>query len=160
MSDKMSKEDMVKEAVEEAKAKAAEAETAGTDQTETAEKAADTAENENAQSETDSEPEAEESSSEAGDAGEKLDNHLLRIVHHADFPVGQVLFGKSVGVRRHVLGLDGGECLQDPEYGVVLGKSIDKIQAAIPPAHVDYPVYDVKISIHIQLFVEVSDIVR
>ena len=70
MSDKMSKEDMVKEAVEEAKAKAAEAETAGTDQTETAEKAADTAENENAQSETDSEPEAEESSSEAGDAGE------------------------------------------------------------------------------------------
>ena len=97
---------------------------------------------------------------EAGDAGEKLDNHLLRIVHHADFPVGQVLFGKSVGVRRHVLGLDGGECLQDPEYGVVLGKSIDKIQAAIPPAHVDYAVYDVTISNHIQLFVEVSDIVR
>ena len=35
MSDQMSKEDMVKEAVEEAKAKAAEAETAGTDQEDT-----------------------------------------------------------------------------------------------------------------------------
>ena len=70
MSDQMSKEDMVKEAVEEAKAKAAEAEEAGKDQEETAEKAEDAAENETAQTETDDTTEAEDSSSNGEDAGE------------------------------------------------------------------------------------------
>lgn len=70
MSDKMSKEDMVKEAVEEAKSKAAEAEETGTDQEETTEKAADAAEDENAQTDTDSASETAENSSEADDAGE------------------------------------------------------------------------------------------
>ena len=70
MSDQMSKEDMVKEVVEEAKAKAAEAEEAGKDQEETAEKAEDAAENETAQTETDDTTEAEDSSSNGEDAGE------------------------------------------------------------------------------------------
>ncbi len=61
---------MVKEAVEEAKAKAAEAEEAGKDQEETAEKAEDAAENETAQTETDDTTEAEDSSSNGEDAGE------------------------------------------------------------------------------------------
>ena len=66
----MSKEDMVKEAVEEAKAKAAEAEEAGKDQDEAAEKAGGTAGDEAAQTETDGTPETEENSSETGDTGE------------------------------------------------------------------------------------------
>ena len=66
MSDTMSKEDMVKEAVEEAKARAAEAEETGTDQEEMAETAENAAENETAQTE----PEAEETSSAGEDAGE------------------------------------------------------------------------------------------
>ena len=70
MSDQMSKEDMVKEAVEEAKAKAAEAEEAGKDQDEAAEKAGGTAGDEAAQTETDGTPETEENSSETGDTGE------------------------------------------------------------------------------------------
>ena len=60
MSDKMSKEDMVKEAVEEAKAKAAEVDEPQTGQEETAEQ--DTAENKNA--ETDSQSDAENSGSD------------------------------------------------------------------------------------------------
>ncbi len=68
MSDQMSKEDMVKEAVEEAKAKVAGEEETGTDQDETAEEAGDTAENEAAQSDTDSVPEAEEDVSAVEDA--------------------------------------------------------------------------------------------
>ena len=70
MSDQMSKEDMVKEAVEEAKAKAAEAEEARKDQDEAAEKAGGTAGDEAAQTETDGTPETEENSSETGDTGE------------------------------------------------------------------------------------------
>ena len=70
MSDQMSKEDMVKEAVEEAKAKAAEAEEAGKDQDEAAEKAGGTAGDEASQTETDGTPETEENSSETGDTGE------------------------------------------------------------------------------------------
>ena len=70
MSEKMSKEDMVKEAVEEAKAKAAEAEEARKDQDEAAEKAGGTAGDEAAQTETDGTPETEENSSETGDTGE------------------------------------------------------------------------------------------
>lgn len=70
MSDQMSKEDMVKEAVEEAKAKAAEAEEAGKDQDEAAEKAGETAGDEAAQTETEGTPETEENSSETGDTGE------------------------------------------------------------------------------------------
>ncbi len=61
---------MVKEAVEEAKAKAAEAEEAGKDQDEAAEKAGGTAGDEAAQTETDGTPETEENSSETGDTGE------------------------------------------------------------------------------------------
>ena len=60
MSDKMSKEDMVKEAVEEAKAKAAEVDEPQTGQEETAEQ--DTAESKNA--ETDSQSDAESSGSD------------------------------------------------------------------------------------------------
>ena len=60
MSDKMSKEDMVKEAVEEAKAKAAEVDESQTGQEETAEQ--DTAESKNA--ETDSQSDAENSGSD------------------------------------------------------------------------------------------------
>ena len=60
MSDKMSKEDMVKEAVEEAKAKAAEVDEPQTGQEETAEQ--DTAESKNA--ETDSQSDAENSGSD------------------------------------------------------------------------------------------------
>ena len=60
MSDKMSKEDMVKEAVEEAKAKAAEGDEPQTGQEETAEQ--DTAESKNA--ETDSQSDAENSGSD------------------------------------------------------------------------------------------------
>ena len=60
MSDKMSKEDMVKEAVEEAKAKAAEVDEPQTGQEETAEQ--DTAESTNA--ETASQPDAENSGSD------------------------------------------------------------------------------------------------
>lgn len=70
MSDQMSKEDMVKEAVEEAKAKAAEAETAGTDQEGKTETAGDAAENVTAQTEPEDMPEAEETSSDGEDAGE------------------------------------------------------------------------------------------
>ena len=69
MSDKMSKEDMVKEAVEEAKAQAAEAEEAGADQKETAEKAENPAGDETSQT-TDSTPEAQENAAEAGEAEE------------------------------------------------------------------------------------------
>ena len=69
MSDKMSKEDMVKEAVEEAKAQAAEAEEAGADQKETAEKAENPAGDETSQT-TDSTPEAQENDAEAGEAEE------------------------------------------------------------------------------------------
>lgn len=69
MSDKMSKEDMVKEAVEEAKAQAAEAEEAGADQKETAEKAENPAGDETSQT-TDSRPEAQENDAEAGEAEE------------------------------------------------------------------------------------------
>ena len=61
---------MVKEAVEEAKAKAAEAEEAGKDQDEAAEKAGGTAGDEAAQTETDGTPETEENGSETGDTGE------------------------------------------------------------------------------------------
>ena len=61
---------MVKEAVEEAKAKAAEAEEAGKDQDEAAEKAGETAGDEAAQTETEGTPETEENSSETGDTGE------------------------------------------------------------------------------------------
>ncbi len=61
---------MVKEAVEEAKAKAAEAEEARKDQDEAAEKAGGTAGDEAAQTETDGTPETEENSSETGDTGE------------------------------------------------------------------------------------------
>ena len=61
---------MVKEAVEEAKAKAAEAEEAGKDQDEAAEKAGGTAGDEAAQTETEGTPETEENSSETGDTGE------------------------------------------------------------------------------------------
>lgn len=67
MSDKMSKEDMVKEAVEEAKAKAAQEEECGADQKETS---ADAAEEENTQSDTDSTPEAEKSSTAEENAEE------------------------------------------------------------------------------------------
>ena len=69
MSDKMSKEDMVKEAVEEAKAQAAEAEEAGADQKEAAEKAENPAGDETSQT-TDSTPEAQENAAEAGEAEE------------------------------------------------------------------------------------------
>lgn len=69
MSDKMSKEDMVKGAVEEAKAQAAEAEEAGADQKETAEKAENPAGDETSQT-TDSTPEAQENAAEAGEAEE------------------------------------------------------------------------------------------
>ncbi|HJB45579.1 MAG TPA: nucleotide exchange factor GrpE [Candidatus Mediterraneibacter surreyensis] len=65
----MSKEDMVKEAVEEAKAQAAEAEEAGADQKETAEKAENPAGDETSQT-TDSTPEAQENAAEAGEAEE------------------------------------------------------------------------------------------
>ena len=69
MSDKMSKEDMVKEAVEEAKAKAAEE--AEAEKKETAEEAdTDPAENESAQDETGDGPEAEEDGSDGTDAEE------------------------------------------------------------------------------------------
>ena len=69
MSDKMSKEDMVKEAVEEAKAKAAEE--AEAEKKETAEEAdPDPAENESAQDETGDGPEAEEDGSDGTDAEE------------------------------------------------------------------------------------------
>ena len=69
MSDKMSKEDMVKEAVEEAKAKAAEE--AEAEKKETAEEAdTDPAENESAQDETGDGPEAEEDDSDGTDAEE------------------------------------------------------------------------------------------
>ncbi len=61
---------MVKEAVEEAKAKAAEAEEAGKDQDEAAAKAGEAAGDEAAQAETEGTPETEENSSETGDAGE------------------------------------------------------------------------------------------
>lgn len=67
MSDKMSKEDMVKEAVEEAKAKAAQEEETGADQKEAA---ADAAEEESTQSDTDSTPEAEKSSTAEENAEE------------------------------------------------------------------------------------------
>lgn len=69
MSDQMSKEDMVKEAVEEAKAQAAEAEEAGADQKEAAEKAENPAGDETSQT-TDSTPEAQENAAEAGEAEE------------------------------------------------------------------------------------------
>ena len=69
MSDKMSKEDMVKEAVEEAKAQAAEAEEAGAGQKEAAEKAENPAGDETSQT-TDSTPEAQENAAEAGEAEE------------------------------------------------------------------------------------------
>ena len=69
MSDKMSKEDMVKEAVEEAKAKAAEE--AEAEKKETAEEAdTDPAESESAQDETGDGPEAEEDGSDGTDAEE------------------------------------------------------------------------------------------
>ena len=69
MSDKISKEDMVKEAVEEAKAKAAEE--AEAEKKETAEEAdTDPAENESAQDETGDGPEAEEDGSDGTDAEE------------------------------------------------------------------------------------------
>ena len=69
MSDKMSKEDMVKEAVEEAKAKAAEE--AEAEKKETAEEAdTDPAENESAQDETGDGPETEEDGSDGTDAEE------------------------------------------------------------------------------------------
>lgn len=69
MSEKMSKEDMVKEAVEEAKAKAAEE--AEAEKKETAEEAdTDPAENESAQDETGDGPEAEEDGSDGTDAEE------------------------------------------------------------------------------------------
>ena len=69
MSDKMSKEDMVKEAVEEAKAKAAEE--AEAEKKETAEEAdTDPAENESAQDETGDGPEAEEDGPDGTDAEE------------------------------------------------------------------------------------------
>ena len=60
---------MVKEAVEEAKAQAAEAEEAGADQKETAEKAENPAGDETSQT-TDSTPEAQENAAEAGEAEE------------------------------------------------------------------------------------------
>ena len=96
---------------------------------------------------------------QAGDAGEQLDNHLLRVLHQPDLPVGEVFLGKFVDILGHVLGLQGGEALEDAENGVVLGEAVNKIQAAVTAPYMDHPVNHIKIGGHIQLLVEIVHVV-
>ena len=96
---------------------------------------------------------------QAGDAGEQLDDHIVVLFDQADLAVGNITLGEPVGVTGHVLLLYGAEHLEDFQQSLILRKAVYKVQAGRPPADVKGPVNHVEVVLHIQLFVEIIDII-